>query len=138
LTRSVFWKLGERRRRITLHHNLLPPQLACTSDDSWTAHSISRRCSTLFAASTSTSVSIHIRSAQAEDGRGLASIHTGSLGNKHCSVSVLPTRQAARASSIYGQMPKAIHQLCSPPFLRLQPQLLYDRCDLVTRLFHIH
>jgi hypothetical protein len=41
LTRSAFGKLGERRRRITLHLNLLPPQLAYTSDNSWTALSIS-------------------------------------------------------------------------------------------------
>ncbi len=70
-------KVSERRRQSTLHRNPPPPQLEYTSYHSWAALIIGRRYGMPFAASTSTSLSIHIQPAQAEDGRGPLSSYTG-------------------------------------------------------------
>ncbi len=63
---------------------LPPPQLAYTSDNSWTALSIGQQNGSNLAdfhLHLNESLSKYIQPAQAEDGRGPASIYTESLGD---------------------------------------------------------
>ncbi len=65
--------------RLYSPYGLLGDRAKHTSYHSWAALIIGWRYGTPFAASTSTSLSIHIQPAQADDGRGQLSSYTGSL-----------------------------------------------------------